>query len=61
MQKVLLSWQHHANDLAIKLNRNNGLVLLKYHDPFMEYTIFESCLSCGYLVWLRISALFSGL
>ena len=27
------------------------LVLLKHQDPFIEYTIFESCFSCSFLVW----------
>ena len=29
----------------------NVLVLLKYQDPFIEYASFDSCLSCGFLVW----------
>ena len=29
------------------------LVLLKYQDPFIEYAIFESCLSCNFLVWAQ--------
>ena len=28
-------------------------VLLKYQDPFIEYTIFESCPSCSFLVWTQ--------
>ena len=31
----------------------NVLVLLKYQDPFTEYAIFESCLSCGFLIWAQ--------
>ena len=29
------------------------LVLLKYQDTFIEYAIFESCLSCSFLVWAQ--------
>ena len=29
------------------------LILLKYQDPFIEYDIFESCLSCNFLVWAQ--------
>ena len=29
------------------------LVLLKYQDPFIEYAIFASCLSCSFLVWAQ--------
>ena len=29
------------------------LVLLKYHDPFLEYATFESCLSCSSLIWAQ--------
>ena len=29
------------------------LVLLKYHDLFLEYAIFESCLSCSSLIWAQ--------
>ena len=29
----------------------NVLALRKYQDPFVEYTIYESCLSCDFLVW----------
>ena len=29
------------------------LVLLKYQDPFIEYAIFEFCLSCSFLVWAQ--------
>ena len=36
----------------------NMLVLLRYQDPFIEYAIFESCLS---YLGLRISALFNRL
>ena len=31
----------------------NLLVLLKYKDPFIEYAIFESSLSCVFLVWTQ--------
>ena len=29
------------------------LVLLKYQNPFIEYAIFESCLSCSFLVYAQ--------
>ena len=29
------------------------LVLLKHQDPFIEDAIFESCLSCSFLVWAQ--------
>ena len=31
----------------------NVIVLLKYQDLIIEYTIFESCLSCSFLVWAQ--------
>ena len=31
----------------------NLLALLKYQDQFIEYAIFESYLSCGFLVWAQ--------
>ena len=34
------------------------LVLMKYQDPFIEYAIFESCLSYSFLLF---NALFNGL
>ena len=35
------------------LSCENMLVSLKYPDPFIEYAIFESCLSCCILVWAQ--------
>ena len=29
------------------------LALLKYQNPFIEYAIFESCLSCNFLLWTQ--------
>ena len=29
------------------------VVLLKYQDPFIEYAIFKSCLSCSSLLWAQ--------
>ena len=31
----------------------NVLVLLKCQDLFIEYSIFESCLSCCFLAWVQ--------
>ena len=31
----------------------NLLALLKYQDQFIEYAIFESYLSCGFLIWAQ--------
>ena len=52
-----LTWQHHANDLSIKLNRANALLFKigKYVSPqilrFIYFVIFDSCLSYCCLVW----------
>ena len=35
------------------LKEENVLVLLKHQDPFIEYAIFESCVSCCFLVWAQ--------
>ena len=32
---------------------SSTLVLLKCHDPFLEYATFESCLSCSSLIWAQ--------
>ena len=32
---------------------SSTLILLKYQDPFIEYAIFESCLSCSFLGWAQ--------
>ena len=54
-----LPWQHHVNDLSIKLNRANVLLLKmrKYVSPKMlrsiHFPIFDSYLSYCCLVWAQ--------
>ena len=52
-----LTWQHHVNDLSIKLNRANALLfkMRKYVSPkilrSINFAIFDSYLSSCGLVW----------
>ena len=54
-----LYWQHHINDLSIKLNRTNALLfkMRKYVSPkilrSIYFAIFESYLSYCCLVWAQ--------
>ena len=56
---INLTWQHHANDLSIKLNRANALLFKigKYVSPqilrSIYFVIFDSCLSYCCLVWAQ--------
>ena len=46
----LLNWRWH---ILYSSKEKNVLVFLKYQDPFIEFAIFESCLSCVFLVWAQ--------
>ena len=54
-----LTWQHHVNDLSIKLNRANALLfkIRKYVSPkilrSIYFAIFDSHLSYCCLVWAQ--------
>ena len=54
-----LSWQYHVKDLSIKLNRANALPfkMRKYVSlnilRSIYFAIFDSYLSCCYLVWTQ--------
>ena len=54
-----LTWQHHVNDLSIKLNRANALLfkMRKYVSPkilrSIYFAIFDSHLSYCCLVWAQ--------
>ena len=54
-----LTWQHHVNDLSIKLNRGNALLfkMRKYVSPkilrSIYFAIFDSYLSYCCLVWAQ--------
>ena len=54
-----LTWQHHVNDLSIKLNRANALLLKirKYDSPkilrSIYFAIFDSHLSYCCLAWAQ--------
>ena len=54
-----LTWQHHVNDLSIKLNRANALLfkIRKYVSPkilrSIHFAIFDSHLSYCYLAWAQ--------
>ena len=56
---TILTWQHHVNDLSIKLNRANALIfkIRKYVSPkilrSIYFTIFDSHLSYYCLVWAQ--------
>ena len=56
---INLTWQHHVNDLAIKLNRANALLFKfgKYFSPkilrSIYFSIFDSHLSYCCLVWAQ--------
>ena len=60
-----LTWQHHVNDLSIKLNRVNALLFKtrRYISPkilrSIYFAIFDSYLSYCCLVWAKILALFN--
>ena len=46
-----LNWME---PILSSIKKENVLVLLlKYQDPFIEYAIFESCLSFSFLVWAQ--------
>ena len=53
------TWQHHVNDLSIKLNKANALLfkIRKYVSPqilrSVYFVIFDSCLSYCCLVWAQ--------
>ena len=46
------STKYYKADIS-KYHFPSTLVLLKYQDPFIEYAIFESCLSHNFLVWAQ--------
>ena len=54
-----LTWQHHVNDLFIKLNRANALLfkMRKYVSPetlrFAYFALFDSYLSSCCLFWAQ--------
>ena len=54
-----LNWQHHVNDLSIKLNRANAILfkIRKYVSPkiirSIYFVIFDSHLSYYCLVWAQ--------
>ena len=54
-----LNWQHHLNDLSIKLNRANALLfkMRKYVSPetlrFAYFALFDSYLSSCCLFWAQ--------
>ena len=56
---INLTWQHHVNDLSIKLNRANALLfkMRKYVSPktlrSIYFAIFDSYLSYCCLVWAQ--------
>ena len=43
LQGIILNTYHFSSTL----------ILLTYQNPFIEYAIFESCLSCNFLVWVQ--------
>ena len=54
-----LTWQHHVNDLSIKLNRANALLFKMRKHAHLKilrsiyFAIFDSCLSYCCLVWAQ--------
>ena len=56
---ISLTWQHHINDLSIKLNKANALLfkMRKYVSPkilrSIYFAIFDSYLSYCCLVWAQ--------
>ena len=56
------STEHYKADISKYIYHfPSTLVLLKYQDPFIEYAIFESCLSCSFLVWAQNFSTITGL
>ena len=56
MQLSIQHTKHSELNIAKQIFLNiyhftSTLVLLKYQDSFIEYALFESCLSCSFLVW----------
>ena len=49
---LLISPLNSIEPILSSSKEENVLVLLKYQDPFIEYAIFESCLSCSF-VWAQ--------
>ena len=45
------STEYYKADISKYISFSINVVLLKYQDPFIEYAISESCLSCSLLVW----------
>ena len=52
-----LTWQHHVNDLVIKVNIANALKIRKYVNPkilrSIFFAIYDSYLSYCCLVWAQ--------
>ena len=59
LNTLVLKWQHHINDLSIKLNRANALLfkIRKFVNDkilrFIYFAIFESHLNYCSLVWAQ--------
>ena len=50
MQHTKINQLNITNQIFLNIYFPSTLLLLKYQDLFMEYAIFESCLSCSFLV-----------
>ena len=59
LNTLVLKWQHHINDLSVKLNRANALLfkIRKFVNDkilkFIYFAIFESHLNYCSLVWAQ--------
>ena len=53
---LMISLWTWIEPLLSSFREENVLVLLKYQDPFIEYAIFEPCLSCAFFVWAQNSS-----
>ena len=53
---LMISLWTWIEPLLSSFREENVLVFLKYQDPFIEYAIFEPCLSCAFFVWAQNSS-----
>ena len=54
IQRITLNQLNITKQIFLNIYQfPSTLVLLKYQDSFIEYAIFESCLSYSFLVWAQ--------
>ena len=51
IQHATLNQLNIAKHIFLNIYHFPSILVSLKQDPFIEYAIFESCLSCGFLVW----------